>query len=178
MNKTGERLSHLLDLIGFKVGRGRIPEFQTYLNNKQIPELSSLKYSTVRSWFSNHAPPMKKVNKIIDALNEDFDFYCDLQQIKVWWKLGGISPFPVTVNTNSTNFNSSEDKRYKLNFLITSMVKDESGESFDTISSNSLIAVKEKAIKLALEFADQYKKEVPHDYLRIFIADELRKNII
>lgn len=171
MNKTGERLNHILDLIGFRVGRGRIPDFQEYVIKKELPELGDLKYSTVRSWFNNHAPPMKKVSLIIDALHHDFEFSENVDQVKVWWKLGGIYPFRSIENEEAL-----EDSTDKLQFLITSMVKDECGEDFKAITSSSLIEVKNKAIALAKDFADPSKIEVPSDYLRIFIAGELRKS--
>jgi hypothetical protein len=164
MNKTGERLNHILDLIGFKVGRGRIPEFQEYLMNK-VPGMETLKYSTVRSWFNNHAPPMKKVNIIVDVLHDDYDFSVNVYQIKVWWKLGGLSPF------NDSDISESTSDKFQ--FLVTSMVTEESGKDFNLMSSDKLVDVKNKAIDFAEEFADPNKKAVPLDSLRTFIVGAL-----
>lgn len=171
MNKTGDRLNHLLDLIGFRVGRGRVPEFQQYIRTKSIPGLQDLKYSTVRSWFSNNAPPMKKLNLIVDALHTDYEFTESVEQIKVWWKLGGAYPFKNNVHEEFEDISSD-----KLQFLITSMVTEACGEDFQTLSSTSLIDVKNKAIALARDFANPRKVEVPIEYLRVFIADALKKN--
>lgn len=169
MIKTGERLNHLLDLIGFRIGRGRIPEFQNYLI-ENVSGMEHLKYSTVRSWFNEHSPPMKKVNLIINALHKEHKFSVDVDQIKVWWKLGGKSPFQEPASE------ISKETTDKLQFLIASIVKEESGENFTALSSAALINAKNRAIELAKDFANPEIVEVPLEYLRIFIADSLKKN--
>ena len=90
-NSTGERLSHILDELGFKSGRGRIPEFQKFLAGQQDSGFDDIKYSTVRSWFGTQSPPMKRVSTIIDLLLSAFEFNhpVDTEQVKIWWKLGG-----------------------------------------------------------------------------------------
>lgn len=164
MNKTGERLNYLLDLIGFRVGRGRISEFQEYLI-KKVPGLEDLKYSTVRSWFNAHSPPMKKVNLIVDALHSDYEFSVNVDQIKVWWKLGGLSPFDDSVVLESTSD--------KLQFLVTSLVTEELRKDFNLLSRHELVELKNKATEFAEGFADPNIKDVPHDSLRTFIAGAL-----
>jgi len=91
----GERLSHILDMIGFKQGHGRITELHNHLLNKRLESLSELKYMTVKSWFGDSCPPMKKIKQIINALDEDYAFNkgINLDQVMGWWKVGGYYPF-------------------------------------------------------------------------------------
>ena len=170
---TGERLNKLLDHSGFKRGRGRIPEFQMYLVNKKIPEFETLKYSTVRSWFDDHAPPMKKISLIVDQLHKDFVLQIDIEQLKIWWKLGGISPFPASLDNS---YEGEVEK--KLRFLITSIVTEQCGRDFEKLPSSTLVDIKEKAIGLAKDFANTEKVDIPIEFLKIFIKEQIRKTVI
>ena len=115
---------------------------------------------------------MKKINLIINSLHDDYVFTENVEQVKVWWKLGGTYPFK-----KNPEAEVSENAFEKLNFLITLLVTEACGHDFSEVPSSSLVAVKDKAITLAKDFADPNKIDVPIEYLRIFIADELRKNI-
>ena len=92
-DSPGDRLSHILDQIGFKQGRGRVRDFQSYLTDSRPDFFSDLKYTTVRSWFQESAPPMLKIDAIISALKEKYSFHHNISQIKTWWKVGGFYPF-------------------------------------------------------------------------------------
>ena len=89
----GERLKHILDKANFAPGRarGRIKAFHEYLVDKD--EFNSLKYSTVLSWFHEHAPPAKNIELIINILHEEYDFKCPPANIIKWWKHAGVCPF-------------------------------------------------------------------------------------
>lgn len=171
-NTVGERLSHILDQIGFKHGRGRIQDFQAYLIDRKPESFSDLKYTTVRSWFHDSAPPMKKINIIIDALQEFYLFKNDISQIKSWWKLGGYYPF--SHDSKPTDVNESKSLgEQKLQFIVMSMVTEEAGHDFNSLSGEQLIQIKEKAIQLAKDFVDPFITECPVEYMRIAVRDEI-----
>lgn len=90
---TGARLNHILDNIGFKQGRGRVKELQIYLQEHAPEIFGELKYTTVRSWFQNHLPHMRKIDFIIETLQKNYEFNNDVEPIKSWWKVGGYYPF-------------------------------------------------------------------------------------
>lgn len=98
-DKTGGRLNHILDQIGFREGRGRVSDLQKYLIRTRPEYFANLKYTTVRSWLLESAPPMKKIEVIMDALQDNYEFKHDISQIKNWWKLGGFYPFTKSSQT-------------------------------------------------------------------------------
>lgn len=173
----GDRLNHILDQIGFKQGRGRVADFQIYLTETSPDLFSDLKYTTVRSWFQDHAPPMRKIDAIIQALQKEYPFHHDISQVKTWWKVGGFYPFisntgepTPTITDLQRDVKENEDK---LQFVVMSLVTEETGEAFKSLSSHELVRLKDKAVKFAQEFADPFKTECPSDYLRMAIKDEL-----
>lgn len=177
---TGERLNHLLDQIGFKSGRGRMAAFQTFLSEQEPEVFSDLKYTTVRSWFQDHAPPMKKVDVVMQALEKEYVFRNDVAQIKTWWKLGGFYPFVdekghVKPTAEELLKTRSEDEE-KLQFLVMSLVKEEAGDNFNEIPGSELIEIKEKAMDFARDFADPFKIECPQEYLRMVIRHGFRSD--
>ncbi|MFK5893940.1 MAG: hypothetical protein QM504_12030 [Pseudomonadota bacterium] len=106
----GQRLSHILDVAGFKHGHGRMSEFQVYLASKRSEVFHNLKYTTVKAWFSDSSPPMDKISLIIDTLSKDYKFDNDLnfEQVKSWWKVGGYYPFTKEKNTNQKRVSNNE----------------------------------------------------------------------
>lgn len=173
----GERLNHLLDQIGFKQGRGRVADFQSYLTEKSPGLFSDLKYTTVRSWFQEHAPPMRKIDAVIQALQKEYPFHHDISQIKTWWKVGGFYPFVNDSGDPSPSITDlqrdAKDNEEKLQFVVMSLVTEETGELFKSLSSQDLVKLKDKVVKFAQEFADPFKTECPSEYLRMAIRDEL-----
>ncbi|MCG8330640.1 MAG: hypothetical protein MI974_23285 [Chitinophagales bacterium] len=173
----GERLNHLLDQIGFKQGRGRVTNFQNYLTEKSPNLFSDLKYTTVRSWFQEHAPPMRKIDAVIQALKKEYQFHHDISLIKTWWKMGGFYPFISDSGELSPSITDLQkevkDKEEKLQFLVMSLVTEETGELFKSLSSQDLVKLKDKVVKFANEFADPFEIECPSEYLRMAIRDEL-----
>lgn len=174
---AGDRLNHILDQIGFKQGRGRVVEFQSYLIDKAPNVFSDLKYTTVRSWFQEHSPPMRKIDAAMQALQHDYTFHHDISQIKTWWKVGGFYPF---VNESSDPVPSinvlqqeATDNNEKLQFVVMSLVTEETGDLFNTLSSKDLIMLKDKVIHFAQDFSDPFKTDCPAEYLRMVIKAEL-----
>ena len=176
---SGERLGHILDQIGFKHGRGRINEFHTFLSSKKPEIFGDLKYTTVRAWFHENAPPMRKVDAIVSALQDDYPFQYDVSQVKTWWKVGGRYPFssdykrsPAESVDDQESYQASEQK---LQFIVMSLVMEETGDSFNDLTGDQLVQIKESAMRLARDFADPFKTECPGEYMRMAIRDEMRK---
>lgn len=174
---SGDRLNHLLDQIGFKQGRGRVSEFQNYLAEKSPALFSDLKYTTVRSWFQEHSPPMRKIDAAIQALQYDYTFCHDISQIKTWWKLGGFYPFinksgdPTPTITDLQQ--KTKDNEEKLQFVIMSLVTEETGELFKSFATKDLVRLKDKVVQFAQDYADPFKTECPSEYLRMIIREEM-----
>lgn len=167
----GDRLNYILDQIGFKQGRGRVADFQNYLAEKSPSVFTDLKYTTVRSWFQEHSPPMRKIDAIIKTLQIDYTFHLDISQIKTWWKIGGSFPFTKkheVVDTEITN-----DDQEKLEFLVMSLLIEEAGGNSKSFDTNSLIAIKNYILKFAKDFADPQKTTCPEDILRRVIRSKL-----
>lgn len=168
--KPGERLNHILDKINFKKGRGRVSEFQEYLTNQSPEWFSEIKYTTVRSWFSEHAPPMNKINAAIEALNKNNEIPYDLSYIKTWWKVGGHYPFEVNDNNQEAS-DFFEKLQYKIMALISLEVN-----SIEDISVEKLNQVREQTLDFARSFKDPKIKECPESYLKILIQHFLNSN--
>jgi hypothetical protein len=176
-DSPGDRLNHILDQIGFKQGRGRVTNFQNYLTSTSPDVFSDLKYTTVRSWFRDHAPPMQKIDGIVQSLQKEYVFRHDISLVKTWWKVGGFYPFISESGEPSPTIidlqQDAIDNQEKVQFVVMHLVTEETGEAFNSLSSQDLIRLKNKAVKLAEEFADPFKTKCPTDYLRMAIRDEL-----
>lgn len=170
--KTGTRFRHLLDAIGFKEGRGRINDFQEFLQ-KNLPDVfGDVPYTTVRSWFKDHSPPMKKVELIVETLDKEYSIDYDLQKIKLWWKTGGSYPF---TNECRKDFNDTADDYYeKQKLKIISLVHDECGSLFDDLSTEELVKIIEKINNFAEMFADPNVTNCPSSVFRLLIRDQIR----
>jgi hypothetical protein len=175
----GERLSHILDQIGFKSGRGRVTDFQGYLVNTSPKHFKDLKYSTVRAWFRDHAPPMRKIDTIIEALQINFRFQHDVSHIKTWWKAGGFYPFFDTPPTSQPTIRELLDKiniiKEKLPFIIMSIINEETGDSFKSLSGSELIRISDKASNFADNFLDPLNIDCPDEYIRLIVKHELNR---
>jgi len=173
----GERLNHILDQIGFKQGRGRVAEFQNYLAEKSPGVFADLKYTTVRSWFQEHSPPMRKIDAAIQALQFEYKFRHDISQIKTWWKVGGFYPFVNESGEPAPSITDlqqeAKDNEEKLQFVIMSLVTEETGEHFKSLSSKDLVRLKDKVAQFAQDYSDPFKTDCPSDYLRMAIKAEL-----
>jgi DNA-binding NarL/FixJ family response regulator len=89
----GDRLNRMLDIIGFKQGRGRVIELQKTLSENCPSIFGNLKYSTVRSWFQEHTPPMRKLERVVEVLRGQYTMIPDTTLVSIWWKVGGLYPF-------------------------------------------------------------------------------------
>jgi hypothetical protein len=178
-DSPGDRLSLILDRIGFKQGRGRVIDFQNYLKETSPENFKDLKYTTVRAWFQDHAPPMRKIDAIIDALLVEFPFHHDISHIKTWWKVGGPYPFSDETPAELASFQQLQQKiksvKEKLPFTIMSIVRDETGKHFKSLSGSDLIHISDKATNLAEDFLNPFNIECPDEYLRLVVRHELTK---
>jgi hypothetical protein len=175
----GDRLSTLLDRIGFKQGRGRILDFQNYLRYTSPKDFKDLKYTTVRAWFQGHAPPMRKIDAVVAALQVEFQFHHDISHIKTWWKVGGPSPFDNEPTAELASIQQLQQKigviKEKLSFIIMSIVTEETGEHFKSLSGSDLVRISDKATNFAEDFLNPFMIECPDEYLRLVVRDELAK---
>jgi hypothetical protein len=178
---AGKRLSHILDKIGFKQGRGRITNFQNYLIETCPKDFKGLKYTTVRAWFQDHAPPMQKMDAIINALHAEYQIHHDVSHIKTWWKVGGFYPFTENVSEEHDSLDELKTKiaavKDKLPFIIMSIVTDEVGEHFSSLSGSELIRISDKATNFAEKFLDPFNTDCPEEHLRLIVQQELLKII-
>lgn len=161
---TGKRLSHILDSIEFPAARGRAGAFHQYLMAKRPEEFGELKLTTVRSWFHDHSPPMRKAEIIFIALNEDYPFPQDFTPILGWWKIGGVYPFDDL---------AAVDER--LQFIVMAMVSEAAGEQLSQLGTDDLINVKDRAMTLAMQFRDPTVTECPADYMRALVNFDMQK---
>jgi signal recognition particle subunit SEC65 len=178
-DSPGSRLSHILDQIGFKQGRGRVIDFQNYLREKKPEDFESLKYSTVRAWFQDHAPPMNKIDIIIEALQVKYQFQNDVSHIKTWWKAGGFYPFVDKASMKSSSLHELQKKiaavKEKLPFVIMSIITEETGDHFKSLSGSDLISISDKVTGFAEGFLDPFTIDCPDEYLRFVVRQELSK---
>jgi hypothetical protein len=176
-NTPGDRLSHILDQVGFKQGRGRVIDFQNYLTSTSPKYFKDLKYTTVRAWFQDHAPPMRKIDAIIETLQVTYRFKHDVSHIKTWWKAGGIYPFFDKIPSDHPSILELMEKaaiiKEKLPFIIMSIVNEESGEVFKSLSGTELIRIFDKASRFAENFLDPLNIGCPDEYLRTIVRHEL-----
>ena len=176
-DSPGDRLTLILDQIGFKQGRGRVVDFQNYLMERSPKDFKALKYTTVRAWFRGHAPPMRKIDAIIDALQIEFQFQQDISHIKTWWKVGGPCPFSDETSLELASIHQLQEQRSafqeKLPFIIMSIVTEETGEHFKSLSGSDLVRISDKTTAFAEDFLSPFNVECPDDYLRLFVRHEL-----
>lgn len=171
MDSPGDRLNYLLDQIGFISGRGRVVAFQNYLIENAADMFEDLKYTTVRSWFQEHAPPMRKIDSIIEALQLNYPFDVDKTSLKTWWKLGGEPPFA----TNNPKDGLDKEFVEKLEFVVMSFIIEEAGESFSRLDTSELIHIKNSMVSFAKDYANPSKTKCPDDVMRCLIKSELSK---
>jgi hypothetical protein len=175
----GDRLSHILDKIGFKQGRGRVSDFQNYLTTTSPKYFKHLKYTTVRAWFQDHAPPMRKIDTIVETLQVNYKFLHDVSHIKTWWKAGGYYPFIDDTPDNHPSIveiiNKADAAKEKHPYMIMAIVTEEAGELFKSLTGGELIRISDKAACFADNYVDPLNIDCPEEYLRIIIKHELEK---
>lgn len=176
---TGRRLIHILEHIGFQEGRGRARALQEYLGRQRPEVFGTLKYTTARSWFQDSAPPMAKIDAIIDVLQDKYSFHHNIPLIKTWWKLGGLYPYVGDEDGNDVQTVISIQKdaienKEKNQYLIMGLVTEVTGNAFSTLSSEDLVKIKDSAAKLADDFSNPFKSDCPTEYLKAVIQSELQ----
>jgi hypothetical protein len=173
----GKRLVHLLDQIGFQKDRGIITDLHTYLLNTQPDDFSDLSYGTVRAWFAENSPPMKRMSLVIEALRKNYPFDYDIMHIKTWWKVGGFYPFMESSTDQALAELDNEARATfeKTKFVIMSLVTEECGESFEKLSADELKTISDAANQFVQDFTDPYQTTCPNRYIRAVIRDQLGK---
>lgn len=171
LEKPGQRFDLLLDKIGFKSGRGRVGAFQEFLAENDPETFKDLNYTTARSWFFGHAPPMRKIDIIVDLLSRAYEIPADLTDLKTWWKVGGNIPF--TEIDQSLSLSESLIDLQKLEFTITNMIGYAAGEAMGELSGDELNSVKESTLEFVRLFADPNVIECPHKFLDLIIKQQL-----
>lgn len=164
----GDRLNRILDQAQFQKFRGRSVELFDFLN-KHCPEDWDLKASTVRSWFSKSAPPMKKIILIIEILDKHYGFKGnpDLKAIQGWWKVGGADPF---IKEEPSYQKKPDDENVKkLEFLLPSIILEQVGDDFSKLSSVDLDAIKDFTTDFLVAFSDESIKNCPDEYIKMAI---------
>jgi hypothetical protein len=164
-SSPGERLTHLLDNIMFESGRGRTRALYNLLIESSIEDFSDLKFGTVRSWFHNHAPTMRKVTTIVELLSATYVFEQDKEQVAVWWKVGGYYPYD-TVEP-SLNKNHIEE-------LVSSIIQKSAQDSGLMVSESAYQRIRDLVLEMCREFADPSISECPNKYIEMLIRDQLR----
>jgi hypothetical protein len=168
----GNRLSHLLDLIEFRKGRGRGTDLHEYLIKQSPDQFNTLAYTSVRSWLGTSAPPMSKCDVIIEALQKNYTVPGDIGQVKIWWKLGGAYPFGSGNHLMQKEIPAIDEE--KLEFSVMAIVMDESKEYFNSLAAVDLIKLKEAGMSLAIDYANPKLTNCPEKYIRTVVKDALK----
>lgn len=169
----GDRLNYILDFVGFHEGRGRVSEFKTLLETQSPDEFVDLKYTTVRSWFNDNAPTMRKIDAIIKMLADIYELEFDLQQLKTWWKLGGRNPFDsFAIEVDRIQEQLKEDQE-KNNFLVIKTITEVAGEELETLSSKDLLDIKDSVLNFMQLFANPVEVTCPREYIEMIIKNKL-----
>ena len=162
----GERLTHLLDNIMFESGRGRTRALYNLLIESSIEEFSDLKFGTVRSWFHNHAPTMRKVSTIVELLSATYVFAQDKEQVAVWWKVGGYYPY----DTIEPSLNNDRIEK-----LVSSIIQTSVQDSGLTVSESTEQRIRDSVLNMCRDFADPSISECPNKYIVMLIKEQLSR---
>jgi hypothetical protein len=63
----------------------------------------------------------------------------------------------------------------KLPFIIMSIVTEETGDLFNSLSGSELIQISDKAVSFADNFLNPLNIDCPDEYLRLIVRHELQK---
>ena len=176
--EAGNRLEHILETIGFDMGRGHIRRFYELLRLSNSPELRDLKFRTVRAWFQQNAPAMRKIDIVIDLLHKKYNFHYDQSLVKTWWKLGGYYPFSEHEGISAgPNGQISDALLKKIDFIVMASITQFLDVNSSDLSVDDLIYVRDQITGFACDFSSQDIVECPSEYLTIMIRHfvELRR---
>lgn len=172
LDTTGKRLNHLLDLIGFHPGHGRVKALYDYLClDAEGAGLDNVKYNTVRAWFEKHAPRMRKIDYIIDRLNADYIFRCDIEQLKIWWKVGGVDPFQSTKRIDNSLYAQSDEQR--MDFIVMAKIADVLGKELESTKTSDLVMIRDYTDEFVRDFSDPSSTDVPVEYIEAIVKYKL-----
>lgn len=172
----GSRLEHLLAQIGFEKNRGKITDLHNYLVQASPEHFGDLSYGAVRGWFSENAPPMRKIGLVLEALKKKYPINFDEKHLKTWWKVGGFYPFQSAISQEELNTLDSQAKvkREKAAYVVMSLIHEESGELFNDLSTDELDRISQITNAFVNDFTDPYQTNCPNSYIRAIIKDQLR----
>ena len=176
VSSSGDRLSLILDHIGFPGGHGRVKFFHEYLVEKSPEYFSDLSYGSTRNWLNgNVSPTMKKIDLIFDALGKEYPFNGDVSNFKVWWKLGGNPPADISddLDTKSNIANleqQAKDNKVSRQFAVISMLTEELGEAISALTDKEKLEISDYCQKAADDFANPYLIECPKEYLKAIMT--------
>lgn len=162
----GDRLNHLLDVIHFPSGRGRVKEFHQYLIDESANYFEDLNYSTVRYWFKHVCPPMRKIDEVIKALQVHHTIN-HISIVKSWWKIGGVYPF--SIKENSVQKSKEMPDVQKLKYVIIGMLTSDCQGAVETLTPEQLAKLKESLFTFAVSFENPECKDIPLKYLHVFM---------
>lgn len=164
----GRRLSHILDVLGFHTGRGRVKAFHKFLSESDSG-FEELKYPAVRSWFQDSSPPINKMELIVDVLISHYSLDLDAKLVVNWWKLGGLYPFKDSRHLPAADLTKSE-------FLLMSVITDVVGRDFDAMTSEQLVVIKKRALRFMELFSDPRVTDCPKDFLIAIVKNEVEQS--
>lgn len=172
----GHRLTHLLKKIGFEEQRGLITDLYNFLRETRPEEFGDLTYGAVRGWFNVNAPPMRKIDAILDALKTQYPIEVDEKYLKTWWKVGGHNPFLPSLQQDELEKLNQEviDLREKMKFVTMAIVREEIGDMFEKVPPKDLEAILDVTNQFTKDFSDPYMTTPPNYYLRAIIRDYFR----
>ena len=160
----GVRFNHILDRVGFPSGHGRVKELQLFLSKCETFGLKDIKYGSVRAWFHDNAPPMRKIQTVLKALVSHYDGELDIEAAAVWWKMGGVYPFESGV------------KKHSLDLVVSSLVMTVLNNNPSAIEEDKLEQIKSEVTELCELFADPNQRVCPEKYIKMLIENRLRES--
>jgi hypothetical protein len=119
---------------------------------------------------------MRKIGHVLDALKKKYPINFDEKHLKTWWKVGGFYPFQSAISQEELNTLDSQAKvkREKAAYVVMSLIHEESGESFNDLSTDELDRISQITNAFVNDFTDPYQTNCPNSYIRAIIRDQLR----
>lgn len=166
--KPGDRFIQILDSIGFPKGYGRMVRLQETLLKYSPETFASLSYSTVKTWFSDRAPSMSRIDDVFEALSNEYTFPNDTRPLKSWWKVGGVFPF------DNEGHASPRAISAKLEITLSVLISREMGEEFNEASVEEIQGIKNEFLRILANFADPSQVEPDEKTLAIILRGILK----
>jgi len=161
---TGQRLSHLLDVIGFPSGHGRVNCFHNHLKTNCPHKFGDISYSTVRAWFGNNSPPLEKLIEVLTCIDKSFSIPIEVGLAASWIKAGGINPLESgVVATDKTIEEDIDFKRIGQTYIKVLSVAEKLGVNIEGLENNP----SNKITKSVLEFMSTHPDASDEDVAKV-----------